>query len=830
MSRLICMVLLCFLVFSHEKSVAENSEGHFQKHAIVADMGWFNPSYKSKGYLRDTDFAVYPLYNKTGLSPSEVAVADELKTIQDYGWTAVAPDTLFFADNYINAQIRLMKFYDEIIKNNKLDKLKFLPMYELRGESSILINGTVKMHDAITDTSRWLHIDNHPAALVYGGGGRPTEYWSGVFAKLKEKNINMFWILEQGGLTEALFGRIGKDENQELADICDGIYNFGASGLEPCADMPAAFQKAYGNLRCGKYIGGAVWPGYLSARVNNRNFISPRCTEFLRNTWERTLSHNPDFIHFSTWDDFHESSTLTYSYSVLSSRLEISQRYLAKYFNRPLPVGNKNEPELILSYRKCIYGGERLEFELLPLPTQKGPASGIVEIELYDDKNRSIASIKSPVLSLNTGKLQIPWKPWEWSLQPNIDRKNTLAVRVSAKVHLTDGSTITYANLPDIAVAPPISYADQLYYSVPLHKLADASRSVSIVINGAESDSSAFVPHNGLKKIQYKIDNAADSESWLASMRDAHPFRLLSSITNYGAEMTMPGDRDGSVILTPVVDGEEYVWTDWMDSETDIGDDYYAALVKFSDGKWAYSHTLWSKPIIPYSDISGQWLFSPMWKSKEKKLRFPNRIRYGLDIETENTDAFKIVSLAGNNHALQFKGSDYLSLPVTTIPNGPSALEIVFAADEINTEQVLCYQRGAQLSLKIDKDGYLTAFRLPEKREHPNPFILLKSKAKVTAHQFYQAIVVFNGQKLSLYLDGKLQESKRCIGSRSTEAFTIGGPPPGGDLVNKTVDELDSDSFFKGKISRLTVYGRALNTNEIEKIYNLFSKQAFAKR
>ncbi len=826
MNRIIIIVVLCIAGFTNKAINATASTDHFKKEAIIADMGWFNASYKSLGYLKDTDFAVYPIRDKQGLS----TLAQELRAMQDYGWTAVAPDALFFADNYINAQIRLMKSYHNTIKSEKLEKLKLLPMYELRGDVSILIDGTIKMYNAFSDKSCWLHIDNKPAVLVYGGFGRSAEYWSEAITKLKENNINMFWILEQSGLNAALFGSIKNEEKPQVASICDGVYNFGASGLEACADTTKSFRNAYGDLKCGKYIGGAVWPGYLSARAKNKNFISPRGTEFLRHVWERTLSHKPDFITFSTWDDFHESTTLTYSYSVLSSRLEISQRYLAQYFNTPLPSGQENEPELILSYRKCIYGGEKLKFELLPLPTQKSPAKGVVEIELYNDKNKLIASTKSPVLTLNTGKLEIPWKSWDWSIQGNIDRKNTLTISVYVKVHLLNGKTISYANLPDIAVTPPISYADQLYYSIPLHKLADASRSVSVIINDIKSDKSSFALHNGLKKVRYKINNANKQKAWLASMRDAHPFRLLSSITNYGAEMSMPGDRDGAVVLTSIPKGEKYVWTDWMKSETDIGDDYYAALVKFSDGKWAYSHTIWSKPVISYNDIIGQWIFTPMWKSGGKKLVFPNRVRSNPEIATEKLDAFRVISLKGNNHALQFKGTDYLSLPSKTIPSGPASLEVTFSTDETNSEQVICYQRGAQLSLKIDKNGYLTAFRLPEKRIHPNPYILLKSKFKIKPQQYYQAILVFDGDKFSFYLDGELQALQRSPGTRSTETFTIGGPPPGGNLVNNEVDELSSDSFFKGEIVRLTVYGKALSAGDIKRIYALFTKQAFTNK
>jgi hypothetical protein len=78
----------------------------------------------------------------------------------------------------------------------------------------------------------------------------------------------------------------------------------------------------------------------------------------------------------------------------------------------------------------------------------------------------------------------------------------------------------------------------------------------------------------------------------------------------------------------------------------------------------------------------------------------------------------------------------------------------------------------------------------------------------------YHAVVVFNGTALELWLDGKLQQSKPSIGTRSTEGFFIGGNARG-DAAASQVDGMPSQGYFTGQIARLTLYGMSLDAKTV---------------
>ena len=63
--------------------------------------------------------------------------------------------------------------------------------------------------------------------------------------------------------------------------------------------IPTTDYKAWAKgLKAAGYVGATLWPGYLSDRPYNRNFIDHDGTAFLRNVWSRTREASPAFLHW----------------------------------------------------------------------------------------------------------------------------------------------------------------------------------------------------------------------------------------------------------------------------------------------------------------------------------------------------------------------------------------------------------------------------------------------------------------------------------------------------------------------------------------------------
>lgn len=120
-------------------------------------------------------------------------------------------------------------------------------------------------------------------------------------------------------------------------------------------------------MKAAGYVGATLWPGYLSDRPYNRNFIDHDGTAFLRNVWSRTREASPAFLHWVA-NDYKEATTLLPSFGTLTSRLEIAERFLTGFNGHRIAPAREGEVQCVLSYRKALCSGEFLTLEFLPLP------------------------------------------------------------------------------------------------------------------------------------------------------------------------------------------------------------------------------------------------------------------------------------------------------------------------------------------------------------------------------------------------------------------------------------------------------------------------------
>jgi len=151
----------------------------------------------------------------------------------------------------------------------------------------------------------------------------------------------------------------------------------------------------------------------LSAIVGHENStrvgreLSSDGTQTLRDSFEAAMDAQPDFITIPEWDEQNENTSLRPTvYNGLSS-MRIMRYYAAKIKGQtptPLTGDNTSVPDLILSYRKVLTLGEKLEFELLNVPDTDKSTFYTARLILEDANKKTVYA--SPVYHFDKSKMQ----------------------------------------------------------------------------------------------------------------------------------------------------------------------------------------------------------------------------------------------------------------------------------------------------------------------------------------------------------------------------------------------------------------------------------------
>lgn len=805
--------------------------GAAEKMTLAGYMGWYVPTQSGRGSVTPFDFSILPLEleGKANLSDEELSIQvhrKELTLLQKHGWNTVGADGLFYnhaalgksADAHnIGRQLQLMDFMERAAKEIPDCKIQMVPFIEflaayrqLGHERSVeFFNANLDlMMSRFGNSPFWRKIDGRPVIYTYVTNYFPVDFWKKVIEHGKEKGHNPFWIMDLDGLAPALTGDFDLEKARPYLELFDGVYNFGCSGLEESATFPGKMRKLGKGLKAEQYLGATLWPGYLSDRPYNRNFISPEGTSFLRNVWEAGKSANPDFLHW-VCNDYKEATTLLPSFSTLTSRLEIAERFLAEYDGHAIADAPPGIPQSVLSYRKALYPGEDLTLEFLPLPAPGTVSKGKLTLRLLDERGKELAAHTSPELDFTQ------MKPYHWKNAVRADRKRSRVIRVEAAVETPDGRKFSCRNLPDVAVVNMRQAADQLFYSVPLHRLSD--RKITLTVN-TRSENAAW--HDGFRRVSWKADPEPEGTLY-AVARSGHALKRMAAPATGGVLDVTPGqsNRPFRLFRQP----EQRAVIDWQPTDGPNGEEYYQALAQFPDGTYAYSPTIWCRPYFQPDELWAQWIFAP--GEQNAPVRIADRSGNGYDVVLDKAfSRWPFESLRQpETRALVFKGDLVLAPPPEAVPYGPMTLEVLFSADAPGKEkQYLAFQRGAQATLLIDEEGCLVAERLPEHRKHPDPHVRVRSKQTLKPGAIHHAAVTYDSRELRLYLDGELQDSAPCDGTRSSEGFFIGGLPEQRDALT------GSDSGrFRGKLLRLSILGRPLSAKEVAELYRRGTQLGF---
>ena len=808
----------CFLLFPLLLAAAE------EKMTVATYMGWYVPYHSGAGTVTPRDFSVLPLRmtGRTYDGIPELAVAAhraELELLQKHGWNTVGVDGLFYnhaalgnpaAGHRIDRQLQLMRYMtvaaSEIpeCRIRMIPFLEFIAAYRQMGHEkavAFFCDNIDLMMKEFGNSPFWRRIGGRPVILLYSTHEFPVEFWREAIARTQAAGHDIFWIMELGGLRPALTGDFDLEKYRPYLELFDGVFNFGCSGLEEAATFPGKIQRVGAGLKAAGYVGATLWPGYLSDRPYNRNFIDHDGTAFLRNVWNRTREASPAFLHWVA-NDYKEATTLLPSFGTLTSRLEIAERFLTVFNGHRIASAREGEVQCVLSYRKALCSGEFLTLEFLPLPAPGMAGRADVTIRLAGERGETLAERTLPEVDLT--KLEAV----RWDDALRADRSRSRVIRVSVSVS-AGKERRDYPNLPDVAVTPPVDRHDQLYYSIPLHRLAGPERSVELSVNGRNVNAAW---HDGLRRLNWTVKGADPATVRFAVAGNGHPLRRMTLPGEGGGDDVLPGQN--SVDMKLFKQKPDYGYLDWKLPDSVGREIYYQVLAQFPDGSYAYSPTIWSRPFFGRDELCAQWIFAPSGTERPWKI-------------ADATGNFDIVSDPGfkrwpfislkrrESRALKFNGDLILRPPAEAVPYGPLTLEALFRCDSPpdGNRQYIAFQHGAQANLLVNGDGTVSAQRMRKHRRWPDSNVTVTSKTRLTPGRFHHAAVTYDGRELRLYLDGRLEAAAPCDGTRSNEGFFIGGVP------ERLRDFAGAGSGrFRGTLLRLSIAARALTESEVARM------------
>jgi hypothetical protein len=263
----------------------------------------------------------------------------------------------------------------------------------------------------------------------YGADSKKPAQWKAILAGLRAKHGDCFlflpditrpageahhkWAeqLDSGKPIPETDLRAIQAYLRAYLDVCDGLYFAGAGHLR--TEDRKFHDRYYREFLIPLFQGVLAEPAYrskllgLSAaigyfRPESGSTTDEDGTKTLRSSFEAAMNACPDLINLPEWDEENENTffrpTVYNSFS--------TQRIVRYYMRRikgdppaPNPGDDTSIPNLIVSYRKMLVLGERLEIELLNVPDSDRNGTFTVTVALKDIAGRTVKQFPPQTLA-----------------------------------------------------------------------------------------------------------------------------------------------------------------------------------------------------------------------------------------------------------------------------------------------------------------------------------------------------------------------------------------------------------------------------------------------
>ncbi|HWL53788.1 MAG TPA: LamG-like jellyroll fold domain-containing protein [Chthoniobacteraceae bacterium] len=277
-------------------------------------------------------------------------------------------------------------------------------------------------------------IGNRLVVTSYGADQKTPEEWKAILARLKAEVGDTFLFLPSltrfgnepifvwqekfhaGSVTREDVGTIRRSLREWLR-VGDGLHF-------PLAALIKTRERKFDDLFYREFLvrltkSVLAEPEFqekylgLSALVGHENVTrlgythSSDGTRTLRRSMEAALAAQPEILNIPEWDEQNENTSLRPTIHNGTSSQRIMRYYAAQIRGidlRPIPGDRVELPNLVMSYRKTLMLGEKVEVELLNVPDGSGKGSYTVRLTLEDETGKVLH--RSQELAFEREKLE----------------------------------------------------------------------------------------------------------------------------------------------------------------------------------------------------------------------------------------------------------------------------------------------------------------------------------------------------------------------------------------------------------------------------------------
>jgi len=324
---------------------------------------------------------------------------------------------------------RRAPFYDYVKRSN-------MTGFELLSEFFSSDQDTTKSEalKMALDNPASFRINGKVVITSYRADAKTPEYWQGEIAKLKAQYGDTFLFLpdvisfnnvspktwtekyHHNQITQKDVEEI-KEYLRKWARATDGLYSAYAAGYQ--TDEGNFDTDYYKNFVIRLMKSVLAEPEFkqkyfgLSAVVGHENCtrfgftLSSNATKTLRDSMEDAMSATPDLINIPEWDEQNENTSLRPTVYNGYSSMRIMRYYTDKLKSgnpAPLPGDDTSIPDLIISYRKVLTLGEKVEVELLNVPDSAKSTSYTARLILENGKGEIVYT--SPIQTFNSSEMK----------------------------------------------------------------------------------------------------------------------------------------------------------------------------------------------------------------------------------------------------------------------------------------------------------------------------------------------------------------------------------------------------------------------------------------
>jgi len=277
-----------------------------------------------------------------------------------------------------------------------------------------------------------LRINGKVVLSSYVASTRPPEYWKELMAKIRQTHGDHFLFLpsivnfgnipvatwlkkfNSGAITERDIRKV-KEHLRSWLRATDGLYFSEVTILRDADrrfDLPFYRDFIIPNMKAvlaepefkDKIFGLAAKVGHENHTRMGRTLDS-NGTKTLRQTLQAALEAKPEIINIPEWDELNESTCVMPTIYDGMTSMRIIRHCLAAARGEalsPLPGDDVSIPNFIVSYRKMLALGEKLEIELLHVPDSAENETWRATLQLKDRDGKTIHSF--PEIAIQSGQ------------------------------------------------------------------------------------------------------------------------------------------------------------------------------------------------------------------------------------------------------------------------------------------------------------------------------------------------------------------------------------------------------------------------------------------